>query len=78
MIRAIHGAPAEALSQALKALSDLSFWIAWTSDPDLAPKRAVSARCMRHAARLLDEAADRAEPPADAAPDPSNPPPETS
>ena len=85
MIRAIHGAPAEALRQALKALSELSFWIAWTSDPDLTPKRAVSARCMRDtaaalrkAARLLDEAADRADPPAAAVPDPSNPPPESS
>ena len=32
MTRAIHGAPAEALRQALKALSELSFWIAWTAD----------------------------------------------
>ena len=75
MIRAIHGAPAEALRQALKALAELSFWIAWTSDPDLAPEPLVSARCMRDAAaalrkaaRLLDEAADRAAPPPHTAP----------
>ena len=70
MIRAIHGAPAEALRQALKALAGLSFWISWTSDPDLAPEPVVSARCMRDAANalrkaagLLDQAADRADPP---------------
>ena len=64
--RGIHGAPAEALRQALKALAGLSFWIAWTADPDLYPEIPVSARCMRDAAtalhkaaRLLDAAADR-------------------
>ena len=68
MTRAIHGAPAEALRRALKALSELSFWIAWTADADLAPEPPVSARCirdaadaLRKAAGLLDEAADRAE-----------------
>ena len=68
MTRAIHGAPAEALRRALKALSELSFWIAWTADSDLAPEPPVSARCMRDAADalrkaadLLDQAADRAE-----------------
>ena len=68
MTRAIHGAPAEALRQALKALSELSFWIAWTADSDLAPGRHVSVRCirdaaiaLRKAADLLDQAADRAE-----------------
>ena len=68
--RGIHGAPAEALRQALKALAGLSFWIAWTADPDLHPEIPVSARCMRDAAtalrkaaRLLDDAADRADPP---------------
>ena len=66
MTRAIHGAPAEALRRALKALSELSFWIAWTAD--LAPEPHVSVRCMRDgatelrkAADLLDQAADRAE-----------------
>ncbi|MCY4550697.1 MAG: hypothetical protein OXC28_20225 [Defluviicoccus sp.] len=68
MTRAIHGAPAEALRRALKALSQLSFWIAWTADPDLAPTPHVSVRCirdaaaaLRNAADLLDQAADRAE-----------------
>ncbi len=68
MTRAIHGAPAEALRRALEALSQLSFWIAWTADPDLAPEPPVSARCMRDAANalrkaanLLAQAADRAE-----------------
>lgn len=68
MTRAIHGAPAKALRQALKALSELSFWIAWTADPDLAPEPFVSIRCMRDAAtalrkaaELLDQAAERAE-----------------
>ena len=74
MTRAIHGAPAEALRQALKALAELSFWISWTADADLAPEPVVSARCMRDAAsalrkaaRLLDEAADRADPPPETA-----------
>ena len=69
MMRAIHGAPAEALRQALEALAQLSFWISWTADPDLAPEPTVSARCMRDAAKalrkaacLLDEVADRADP----------------
>ena len=68
MTRAIHGAPAEALRRALKALSQLSFWIAWTADPDLAPEPHVSIRCirdaaaaLRNAAELLDQASDRAE-----------------
>ena len=68
MTRAIHGAPAEALRRALEALSQLSFWIAWTADPDLAPDPPVSVRCIRDAANalrkaadLLDQAADRAE-----------------
>ena len=74
MICAIHGAPAEALRQALEALAGLSFWISWTSDPDLGPEPFVSARCMRDAAnalrtaaRLLDDAADRADPPSETA-----------
>ena len=69
MTRAIHGAPAEALRQALKALAELSFWISWTADSDLAPEPVVSARCMRDAANalrkaasLLDDAADRTDP----------------
>ena len=68
MTRAIHGAPAAAVRRALKALSELSFWIAWTADPDLAPEPHVSVRCirdaaneLRNAADLLEQAADRAE-----------------
>ena len=56
------------LRRALEALSQLSFWIAWTADPDLAPEPFVSARCIRDAANalrkaadLLDQAADRAD-----------------
>ena len=41
MTRAMHGAPPEALRQALNALSQLSFRIAWTADPDLAPPAAT-------------------------------------
>ena len=74
MTRAIHGAPGEALRQALEALAQLSFWISWTADPDLGPEPVVSARCMRDAAnalrkaaRLLDDAANRADPPPDTA-----------
>ena len=74
MTRAIHGAPGEALRQALEALAQLSFWISWTADPDLAPEPVVSARCMRDAAKalrkaagLLDQAADRADPPSQTA-----------
>ena len=66
MTRAIHGVPAEALRRALEALSQLSFWIAWTADSDLAPEPPVSALCIRDtanaprkAADLLGQAADR-------------------
>ena len=55
MTRAVHGAPAAALGQALETLARLAFRIAWTVDPD-AP---VSARGPREAARRLDAAADR-------------------
>ena len=66
--RAIYGAPAEALRQALDALARLAFWISWTADPDLRPDIPVSTRNMRGAAAalrkaadVLDLAADRAE-----------------
>ena len=69
MNRRIHGAPAQALSNALAALSTLAFWLGWTGDADLPPEPSVSTReirdaadSLRKAARLLDEA-DRAEPP---------------
>ena len=68
MSRAIYGAPAEALRQALDALARLAFWISWTADPDLRPDIPVSTRNMREAAaalrkaaEVLDLAADRAE-----------------
>ena len=68
MTRAIHGAPAETLGRALEVLSQLSFWIAWTADTDLAPEPFVGVRCIRDAANafpkaadLLDRAADRVE-----------------
>ena len=68
MTRAIHGAPAEALRQALETLAKLAFWIAWTADPDLYPDAPVSARCLRDAAGslrkaagLLDDAAEQVE-----------------
>ena len=74
MSRAIYGAPAEALRQALDALARLAFWISWTADPDLRPDIPVStvralvgehageaAAALRKAADVLDLAADRAE-----------------
>ena len=60
MTRAIHGAPAEALRQALKALAELSFWISWTADADLAPEPVVSARLH---ARRRERAAQGRMPP---------------
>ena len=58
MSRAIYGAPAEALRQALDALARLAFWISWTADPDLRPDIPVSTRNMREAAAALRKAAD--------------------
>ena len=58
MSRAIYGAPAEALRQALDALARLAFWISWTADPDLRPDIPVSTRNMREAAAALHKAAD--------------------
>ena len=58
MSRAIYGAPAEALRQALDALARLAFWISWTADPDLRPDTPVSTRNMREAAAALRKAAD--------------------
>ena len=68
MIRELHGAPAQALTDALAALARHSSWVSWTADADLRPSAPASARAMRDAAaalrkaaRLLDEAADRIE-----------------
>ena len=58
MTRAIYGAPAEALRQALDALARLAFWISWTADSDLRPDIPVSTRNMREAAAALRKAAD--------------------
>ncbi len=58
MTRAVHGAPAAALRQALETLARLAFWIAWTADPDLYPDAPVSARSLREAAAGLRKAAD--------------------
>ena len=58
MTRGVHGAPAEALRQALETLAKLASWIAWTADPDLYPESPVSARCLRDAAGGLRKAAD--------------------
>ena len=57
MNRAIYGAPAEALRQALDALARLAFWISWTADPDLSPDIPVSTRNKREAAAALRKAA---------------------
>ena len=70
MSRATHGAPAQALSDALHALARLASWVSRTADTDLPPEPFVSggamrdaAAALRDAAGLLDEAADRADPP---------------
>ncbi len=57
MTRAVQGAPAAALRQALETLARLAFWIAWTADPDLYPDAPVSARSLREAAAGLRKAA---------------------
>ena len=57
MSRAIYGAPAEALRQALEALARLAFWISWTADPDLSLDIPVSTRNKREAAAALRKAA---------------------
>ncbi len=68
MTRAIHGAPAQTLSDALATLSKLAHWVSWTADCDLPPSPFASVRQMREAAaglrkaaRLLDDAAGRTE-----------------
>ena len=68
--RAVHGAPAQALADALSALAGLSRWIAWTADGDLPPNGPTSACNMREAAAALakasshlDAAADLIDPP---------------
>ena len=65
MTRGVHGAPAEALRQALETLAKLAFWIAWTADPDLYLESPVSARCLRDAADGLRKATDHLDAAAD-------------
>ena len=52
----VHGAPAQALSDALAALAKLSQWIAWTAGGDLPPDGRTSARNLREAAAALAKA----------------------
>ena len=53
---AVHGAPAQALADALSALARLSRWIAWTADGDLPPDGRTSTRNLREAAAALARA----------------------
>ena len=63
--RAVHGAPARALADALAALAKLSRWIAWTADGDLPPDERTSARNLREAAAALAAASAQFEAAAD-------------
>ena len=63
--RAVHGAPAQALSDALTALTRLSRWIAWTADGDLPPEERASARNLREAGAALAKASAQLEAAAD-------------
>ena len=63
--RAVHGAPAQALADALAALAKLSRWIAWTADGDLPPDERTSARNLREAASALSAASAQLEAAAD-------------
>ena len=56
LARAVHGAPAQALADALAALARLSRWIAWTADGDLPPDGRTGARNMRKTAAVLAKA----------------------
>ena len=68
--RAVHGAPAQALADALAALARLSRWIVWTADGDLPPDGRMNVRNMRKAAAALAKASSHL----DAAADPIDPP----
>lgn len=56
LARAVHGAPAQALADALAALAKMSRWIAWTADGDLPPDGRTGARNMRKTAAALARA----------------------
>ena len=63
--RAVHGAPAQALADALAVLAGLSQWIAWTADDDLRPDERMNARNMREAAAGLAKASSHLDAAAD-------------
>ena len=48
-----HAAPAAGVERALRALAEVSRWIAWTADADLPPVPHVGARMLREAAAEL-------------------------
>ena len=50
---AAHGAPVAGVERALRALAEVSRWIAWTADADLPPAPHVGARMLREAAAEL-------------------------
>jgi len=54
---AAHGAPAAGVERALRALAEVSRWVAWTADADLPPAPHVGARMLREAAAELVAAA---------------------
>ena len=59
---AAHGAPAAGVERALRALAEVSRWIAWTVDADLPPApHVVGARMLREAAAELLAAASHFE-----------------
>ena len=65
-----HGAPAAGVERTLRAMAEVSRWIAWTADGDLPPAPRVGARILREAAVELlaaaahvESAAERLDPP---------------
>ena len=46
-VHAAHGAPAAGVERALRALAEVSRWIAWTADADLPPAPHVGVRILR-------------------------------
>ena len=50
---AAHGAPVAGVERALRALAEVSRWIAWTADADLPPAPHVGTRVLRDAAAEL-------------------------
>ena len=60
-VHAAHGVPAAGVERALRALAEVSRWIAWTADTDLPPAPHVGARMLREAAAELLAAASHFE-----------------